>query len=546
MSNHIDNILSSEGIRASLEFDYALICGEGSRGGFDETSGRFASYLSSTPLKYLTPASADPRLVTDAWHSFLKKKDGCPKGSAGSSLFDSSVMRRRFSKVSHLEGQGLRLDTSNGPLLIGAPLDGAHDARMWHGALAVLFAQGPEAEAGAQTPIPLRTVDEAQVDGASVPFAHALSAGEVTVAAGDPFTLKIFEGTKYLGSVNLVEALSDAKEYTRAWKLYLDRLLDAAEAAAGALGDAVERGWEALVSDERGAVAAALVSLSEIYAAGQAFVIGDRDHPVAKTKDYVAGRTQLAKIGNALMSASVLQRALALDLEDEAHFEVARNHLLTLFDPFDHLDKSFRLESEMHPYLQMALPASLPKVEAQKPKVLRKMLNEIVLGAAGHGGTIDFGWNAEGSQIIATDAGKPSGILTAFTEIEGAYMSLPYYRGELVKLASMLGDGGKVEFTGGTEGKAPLSISITVPLKKKAHAGRGTSGGEELKESFGDTVDAAGLKSGHEAKTPKTDATLKGAGKKNGRGKSNARRATHSNATGPCTPAAGAAVKPAR
>ncbi|HPM41242.1 MAG TPA: hypothetical protein PLY45_02245, partial [bacterium] len=298
--------------------------------------------------------------------------------------------------------------------------------------------------------------------------------------------------------------------------------------------------------DERGAVAASLASLSEVYAAGQSFVIGDRDHPVAKTKEYVAGRTQLAKIGNAMMSTSVLQHALALDIEDEVHFEKARDHLLTLFDPFDHLDKSFRLESEMHPYLRVALPSSLPKVEAQKPKVLRKMLNEIVLGAAGHGGTIDFGWDAEGSQIIATDAGKPSGILNAFTEVDGAYMTFPHHRGELEKLASMLGEGGKVEFAGEAEGKAPLSISITVPLRKMSHSGRGASGDSEPKETFGDTVDATGMKLEDATERAANDTPMKGPGKKGARGGSNSRRAVHTKAAGLSAAEVAATAKPIR
>lgn len=482
MLNLINNILSTGPSSLALGEDYSEICGDASEAGFVEARGNFAAYLAASALKHMTEASADDGLLRRSWRSFLIKKGGCPKGAANRGLFEASSVRRRARRTALDAETGLKIASPAGEILVGFPSSMFGSASIPKGPRMILFASEAEAKDPENAfPMPMRLERTAILDGEAVPFDSVLSAAGIAVVRSDDFSLQLFAGGGYLGSVNLVEAIADESAYASAWNRYLKFMLRRAQETIGVLDSAIAVGWENLLPDERGELVSSLARLAEAHAAGSAFNIGNDEHPLEKTYSYVFGRAQLAKIGNAMMSAAVLIYALSHDDANAELMAEARNHLLTLLDPFDHLEKSFVSEPLVHPYLTIGLPANMPKVKAENPIALRQMIDEIVYragmsGVAGKPNSISFNWDETLGRLSVEGSKGNMSSLADFAEDGDAYLTVKSPWTRLYNLASRLGEGGAITYghRGGSE--TPYTISITVPLAGEAERPRKIGG----------------------------------------------------------------------
>ena len=331
---------------------YKQICG--SERGFENSRNRFVDHFGIAHISPLLDeiasdftSNASQRLSAD-YRSFLNHGQRCAKGTPGRLRYLNSVTPKGVDSqlTNHISDHGLHITTPRSYIIV----------------LGSQPVNAPKGQIPTLGPISWRV----HTGEDWLPFVKSASVHGTEVTRLNDYSIRIFVGDDYLGDVstidffeNQVRGIEFAPRYLAAWNAYLNAFLQK-------VGIVITR-IEALLSKEKNEhinikeLIDARDNLMGFYEGTNAFL----DHPLlVGTWEYHFVKTQISKLDNIMAISHALDDDTLNGNDREARegwLYNARRALSNVFEPFDHIQKSYAIEPLVKDWVEVQLPEKLPE-----------------------------------------------------------------------------------------------------------------------------------------------------------------------------------------
>jgi hypothetical protein len=345
----------------------------GSRDGYESTVDKFIRGDGSHPSLLRTPGASRSTAIIlgNAFHKFLAGGRGCAESTPGFKAWEAPH-EIPSEVVEHLDGGGLRITTPDGPILIGvSPNHAKHETA----GILTVASDSAQIDNGVPTlsKFSMRDLSANQ----SVPFIKSLNSGGTYVVRLNDYTLRIFSDGEYMGDISAFDVFNHhikAIEHNgslllKAWNAYQTEFLRKGYQLISAMNEARSTPEGNMLE-----VAYANREFMHYFRGIEAFRKLDAFQTIGSTKSWEAKliQGQYAKISNSVGVNELVTMMLAKwdlpghgGLSSEELFRyfdiVPQDGAGTLFDPFDHLSKVFKMEEQLSEVVEVILPDELPR-----------------------------------------------------------------------------------------------------------------------------------------------------------------------------------------
>jgi len=383
---------------------YEDVCGSnkgyaGSRNGFVDEYGA-ANIMPFLNEMTSDIASSAPRRLADNYRSFLNNGQRCAEETPGRITYLNYVASLSSKKVDenhikHLQSDVVHIDTPKGyVIIIGAALMTTAVGRI-----------------PTLAPIACKVQTAYEL----LPLLKSVLAYGIEVTRLNDYTVRILSGNEHVGDVSTAQifdrqtkAIRSPGEYLEAWNVYLHRFLEKSAQFISQIKTFTPNQDDK--QEDLKESTEAKNDLLGFYLGIHGFV----NHPSLKgtwEHEFVDGQIQVIK--NTMFPVVGLDQETVSEKDRGDWLRMSRQALALLFEPFDHLQKSFAIAPPVNRWVEVQVPERLPEGlwsgDTGNGILLRKVLDTIVYIAGqsaeqkGLQARLEVKWDEQSRTITITD-----------------------------------------------------------------------------------------------------------------------------------------------